>query len=210
MSCQDALTIIPLLTPSLETCTDCLRQMQAGHSKPGPLPHYALFQLYLFLWHLCLGLVAPCLQGSSQFIALDGVRIHLGDSGTQGSPLRDCKEQPLELRELAQKFLRPPWVVMQNIYVCTASSYPLGEKHEWTWKQGNIPDITLLSSCAHCMTLCRALSNEWLSIIWLSVNKKEVNMHVSLRKEMMKLGQNTWKGLHFKTPFSFPGQSRCC
>lgn len=86
MSCQDALTIIPLFTPSLETLPDCLMQLQAGHSKLGALPHHVLFQFYLFLRHLCFGLVAPCLQvsqDSSQFTALDGVRIHLGDSGTQ-------------------------------------------------------------------------------------------------------------------------------
>lgn len=32
-------------------------------------------------------------------------------------------------------------------------------------------------------------------------------MHVSLGKEMLKLGQNTWKGLHLKTPFSFPDKA---
>lgn len=81
----------------------CLMQLQAGHSKPGPLPHYILFQFYLFLRHLCFGLGAPCLQagasqGSSQVTALDGARIHLWDSGTQRGPHRDRKEWPSELK----------------------------------------------------------------------------------------------------------------
>lgn len=82
-------------------------------------------------------------------------RFTLGTLALKGVLTQIAKSSSQSWKELAQMFLRPPEVVMQNIYVCTASNYPLGEKHEWS--REIIRDITLLNYCEHCIKSVQTL-----------------------------------------------------
>lgn len=60
----------------------------------------------------------------------------------------------------ANKLLKGFWHLHRlwwRTFVCIVSSYPLGENNEWTRKQGNIPHITILTYCAHCLTSVQSL-----------------------------------------------------